>query len=149
VAENEGNKVEKLPFEPASNKSSSKSKSVANRRSDGDRSANQTTIPEVVSQRMGRRMAFFSGLPSLLGVLTFLAGYYLIKFGGVKLPNEAVFLVSLGFFGIGVLGLSYGILSTSWDEVEVGSLLGKEQFDLNLGRIADAWRVARNTKKPD
>jgi Photosynthesis affected mutant 68 len=80
-------------------------------------------------------------------MLTFVASYFIVTQGGIKLPTSAVLLVSLGFFGLGVLGLSYGILSTSWDEEQVGSWLGTEQFGLNLGRMRGAWQEARNQAK--
>src|SRR6478672_8686545 len=40
------------------------------------------TIPEVVSKRMARRMAFFCGVPSALGMLTFIVSYLLLIKGG-------------------------------------------------------------------
>ncbi len=151
----------KLPFEPGSTQAkppkvvtskattakakTTRQPSGAARRPDA---AASTTVPEVVSRRMVRRMSLFSGVPTFLGMLTFVASYFIVTQGGIKLPTSAVLLVSLGFFGLGVLGLSYGILSTSWDEEQAGSWLGTEQFSLNLGRMKGAWREARNQAKP-
>jgi hypothetical protein len=53
-----------------------------------------------------------------------------------------VVLVSMGFFGLGVLGLSYGVLSASWDEEIPGTKLGWQEFTTNLGRMTSAWRSA-------
>jgi VIT1/CCC1 family predicted Fe2+/Mn2+ transporter len=130
-----------LPFEPASHK---KKKSTSQSQTGflNDRSSG---IPEVVSQRMGRRMAVFSGVPSFLGMATFVVSYYLVSQQHYSLPNSAVLLVSLGFFGLGVVGLSYGILSASWDPEQTGSLLGTEQFGLNFSRATDAFKEARRT----
>ena len=50
---------------------------------------------------------------------------------------------SLLFLGLGVVGLSYGLLSASWDERSEGSLLGFEQFPDNFGRMQEAWKGAR------
>ncbi|MCY7278245.1 MAG: PAM68 family protein, partial [Phormidesmis sp. CAN_BIN44] len=87
------------------------------RKEKGSRSSRDSgTIPEVVSKRMARRMAFFCGIPSSLGMLTLIASYFLLIKAGIKLPNVAVVLVSMGFLGLGVLGLSYGLISASWDE---------------------------------
>jgi VIT1/CCC1 family predicted Fe2+/Mn2+ transporter len=97
-------------------------------------------IPAVVSQRMGRRMAFFSGIPTGLGVLTFLVSYLIVTQGWFKLPNVAVLLVSMGWFGLGVVGLSYGALSASWDEERVGTRLGSAEFKTNFGRLTEAWK---------
>lgn len=113
------------------------------------RSRSSLEIPEVVSKRMARRMAFFSGLPTLLGVATFFVSYLVVTQGWVKLPNVAVLLVSMGFFGLGVLGLSYGVLSTCWDEETVGSLLGIEQFSVNLGRLVDSWKAAKQKSREE
>jgi hypothetical protein len=109
-------------------------------------------IPEVVNRRMLKRMAFFCGVPTFLGVSTFFVSYFVITQGLFNLPHTAVLLVSLGFFGLGVVGLSYGALSSSWDEAEPGSLVGLSEFQTNLGRLTGAWREAgeqkRQGKKP-
>lgn len=99
-------------------------------------------VPEVVSQRMVRRMALLCGVPSFLGIATFFGSYFLVTQAGVNLPNVAVVLLSMGFFGLGVLGLSYGVLSASWDEDVPGTKLGWQEFTLNLGRMTSAWRKA-------
>ncbi|HEY9794343.1 MAG TPA: PAM68 family protein, partial [Leptolyngbyaceae cyanobacterium] len=85
-------------------------------------------VPDVVSKRMVRRMALLCGIPTVLGIATFFVSYLLITNLGVKLPNVAVILVSMGFFGLGVLGLSYGVLSASWDEDIPGTKLGWQEF---------------------
>jgi hypothetical protein len=103
-------------------------------------------IPEVVSKRMARRMALFCGLPTLMGLATFPISYTLFQ-RGVELPNVAVLLVSLGGLGLGVLGLSYGVLSASWDEESAGSAVGWNEFMLNLGRMREGWKEARDRKK--
>jgi hypothetical protein len=137
-------KSQSLPFERTSNKK--KKAEVQPGAFINDRSSG---IPEVVSQRMGRRMAFFSGVPSSLGMATFIVSYYLVSQQHYSLPNSAVLLVSLGFFGLGVVGLSYGILSASWDPEQAGSLIGAEQFGLNFSRASDAFKDARKTALRD
>lgn len=103
----------------------------------------EMAIPKVVSDRMARRAALFSGTPTFLGVAMFFVSYYIVSHGWFKLPNVAVLLLSMGFFGLGVLGLSYGILSASWDENRLGGLLGWQEFKVNLGRMVSAWRSSR------
>jgi hypothetical protein len=44
---------------------------------------------------------------------------------------------------LGVLGLSYGVLSASW-EPEPGTLLGTEQLGLNIGRLRQSLRAMRS-----
>lgn len=155
-----------LPFEPASNRKPSEKKQArqnpvvseaAKRKAEAmlkpkDKSTTpatltQSAIPDAVSKRMIRRMALFSGIPSLLGMSTFIVSYLLISNEWFKLPNVVVLLISAGFFGLGVLGLSYGVLSTSWDEDRAGTRLGWGEFTTNFGRMTQAWRSARNQSK--
>jgi hypothetical protein len=146
---------EPLPFEPRSTQkktpkkepvvsqqttTKTPTKSARNVRRDD---ASLSAIPDVVSKRMIRRMALFSGVPTAMGIGSFVVSYYVVINKIIELPTVAVLLVSLGFFGLGVLGLSYGILSTSWDEDRVGSPLGGEEFALNLGRMVQAWKASR------
>jgi hypothetical protein len=142
-----------LPFEPKKNKKvvkkttntpidKSETKATKNYRKNKNNTSVKE-IPEVVSQRMIRRMAIFSGLPTGLGIFSFFAFYFLVKQEWFKIPNTAVLLVTMGLFGLGVLGLSYGILSTSWDEERVGTRWGWSDFTLNFGRMTSAWRNAR------
>jgi hypothetical protein len=88
---------------------------------------------------MLRRMLFFSGTPTVLGVAAFFVSYWLIVKGKIELPPYAVLLTTLGCFGLGVLGLTYGVLSASWDEDRVGGWLGLEEFKVNFGRMTSAW----------
>ncbi|EGJ29962.1 MULTISPECIES: PAM68 family protein [Moorena] len=100
-------------------------------------------IPDVVSKRMVRRMGLMCGIPSFLGIVTFVVSYLLITQVGVELPHVAVILVSMGCFGLGVLGLSYGVLSASWEEDIPGTFFGWQEFTTNLGRLTSAWRAAK------
>ncbi len=147
-----GNKKPKREKPPSISKSSKieKKEQLNDRKAakKSQRSARDSgTIPEVVSKRMARRMAFFCGLPSALGMLTFIVSYFLLVKAGIKLPNVAVVLVSMGFLGLGVLGLSYGLISASWDEERVGTRVGLEEFNLNFKRLTGAWKSARQKKE--
>lgn len=104
-------------------------------------------IPEAVSDRMIRRMAILCGVPSALGMSTFIISYWIVSNELFELPNTAVVLVSLGFFGLGVLGLSYGVLSASWDPEVSGSPVGWSEFTTNLGRMTEAWREAKQKRQ--
>lgn len=103
----------------------------------------EMAVPKIVSDRMARRMALFCGVPTALGMASFILGYFIKSYAWFKLPNLVVLLVSIGCFGLGVLGLSYGVLSASWDEERVGSKLGWGEFKLNWGRMTSAWRSTR------
>lgn len=147
----------RLPFEPTKNRKkaakteSSKPQPVVKQESQPKASAKKSSqqemaIPDVVSKRMARRMAFFCGIPTSLGMATFFVAYLIVSHDWLKLPNVAVVLVSMGFFGLGVLGLTYGVLSASWDEEVTGSLLGASEFATNWGRMTGAWRSAKQQK---
>lgn len=103
-------------------------------------------IPDVVSKRMGKRMALFCGIPTLLGLGTFPTSYFIVQ-KGIELPNVAVLFVSLGLFGLGVVGLTYGVLSASWDEDRVGGWLGFQEFQTNFGRMTEGWKAARERQR--
>lgn len=106
--------------------------------------ASSSGIPDFVSRRMVKRMAVFCGIPTALGMSTFLVSYLVIVNDIYKIPTYAVLLLSLGFFGIGVLGLSYGALSASWEEETSGSRLGWSEFRTNWGRMTGAWKADRD-----
>jgi hypothetical protein len=130
---------------------SSGSKSSGSK-SSGSKNANSRAgkaglgIPDVVSRRMLGRMVVFSGVPSLLGLVTFPLSYLVVTQGWFELPNAAVVVVSLGMLGLGALGLSYGILSASWDETDPGSTLGWREFQLNFARVSEGWRNRKPSK---
>jgi hypothetical protein len=103
-------------------------------------------IPEAVSRRMVTRMVLLSGIPLLMALFTFVGSYFIITNEVFPLPNQAVLIVSLGFFGLSVIGVSYGIFSASWEEETTGSLLGWQEFTVNFGRTTEAWRSAKKNK---
>ncbi|HIK43945.1 MAG TPA: PAM68 family protein [Leptolyngbyaceae cyanobacterium M65_K2018_010] len=57
----------------------------------------------------------------------------------LELPPYAVLFTTLGCFGLGVAGLTLGVLSTIWDEERVGRWLGLEELKVNFGRMTGAW----------
>lgn len=106
-------------------------------------SKEEMAIPPVVSQRMIRRVAAFCGIPTALGITTLVVSYLLASFTDIQLPPIAVLLVNMAFFGLGVLGITYGVLSASWDEEKSGTLLGLGEFGTNWGRMVEVWRETR------
>ncbi len=108
-------------------------------------------IPEIVSQRMIRRVLVFCGIPILMGVGIFLGSYFVIINHLFKVSNTVVLLTSMACLGLSVLGLTYGILSACWDEEEdsTGTLLGWQEFKINFGRMADAYRASKRVQRED
>ena len=161
----------RLPFEPRNNKKDKKKSSIEasapksdaskgqtkkaapvaaksdRKRKSGSRnsrrSSNLSAIPDVVSKRMGKRMAVFCGIPSILGMSSLFIFYWLKIKEVVELPPYLALAVSFGFLGLGVLGLSYGLFSACWDEDRAGTLMGFDEFKVNLGRTKDAWKASK------
>jgi hypothetical protein len=92
---------------------------------------------------MARRIAVASGIPSVMGMAVFVVSYLLISRQIIEVPTGVTLIASGGFFLLGVLGLSYGVLSASW-EAEPGTLLGTEQLGLNIGRLRQSLRAMRS-----
>lgn len=133
-----------LPFEPQPIKSKKKApKTPAPRPVPTQKTMG---IPEVVNKRLIRRAAFFSGIPTGLGILTFVVSYIIVSQHWFKIPNTAVVLVSMLFFGLGVLGLSYGAISASWDEDRVGSWWGWQEFKRNFAILREAWQAQQQSQ---
>ena len=103
-------------------------------------SKQEMAIPEVVSQRMIRRVAGFCGIPTALGITSLIVSYLLVTLADIQLPPIAVLLVNMGLFGLGVVGITYGVLSASWDEETPGTFLGFDEFSTNWGRMTEVWR---------
>lgn len=99
-------------------------------------------IPEAVANRMARRIAIATGIPTLMGMGVFVASYLLVSRGLLDIPPSLTLLASGGCFLLGLLGLSYGVLSASW-EPQSGSWFGAEQIRLNLGRVKASIRAMR------
>ena len=145
-----------IPFEPGQKKNKKSKKNQENVKNNlkkpqktkkRSNEASLSSIPDSVSQRMIKRMAIFSGIPTGLGMSSFFVFYWIVSNDWLDIPTSAVGAVSLGLFGLGVLGLSYGIFSASWDEHRVGGWWGWQEFTQNLGRTVGAWRKTRQEAK--
>ena len=141
-SEKSAKKVERRSS-PSSDSKKARQKAKGN---ESKASKEQTTIPEAVSRRMIARMGLFSGVPTVMGMGTLVGSYFIVTNEWFPLPNVAVLLVSMGFLGLGVLGLSYGVFSASWDERQEGSTLGWSEFKTNIGRVYQDWKASRQKK---
>ena len=100
----------------------------------GPKSPRPSQIPEAVSRRMARRIGLSTGVPTFLGMLVFVASYFLVSRRLLDIPPVVTLGLSGGLFLLGLVGLSYGVLSASWEDAP-GSLLGIEQIGLNVSRL--------------
>ncbi|WP_254933365.1 PAM68 family protein [Cyanobium sp. WAJ14-Wanaka] len=108
----------------------------------------QPGIPDAVANRMARRIAIATGIPTLMGMGVFIGSYLLVTRQIVELSTGVTLTASGGCFLLGVLGLSYGVLSASW-EAEPGTLLGSEQIGVNISRIRGSIRAMRDPSRPN
>lgn len=91
-----------------------------------------TETPQVVVDRMFKRVITFAGAPVLTGILLFPLFWYLRVVQKIEYPIWVVYVTQALMFGGGLLGISYGILSTSWDPRREGSALGWTELQANL-----------------
>ena len=105
----------------------------------------QSGIPKQVANRMARRILITSGLPTLLGMGVIVASYFIVSKGLADIAPGITLISSAIFFLIGLAGLSYGILSTSWDSAP-GSFFGIENIKQNILRVRDAFNGNNNSE---
>ena len=110
-----------------------------------DNKQSKSAIPKDVANRMARRIVITTGLPTFCGMAVFVVSYLLVSKGIADIPPALTLLTSAACFLTGLLGLSYGILSASWEN-KTGSLFGLENIRPNIARVKDAFR-ALNDKK--
>ncbi|KAL6781478.1 PAM68 [Auxenochlorella protothecoides x Auxenochlorella symbiontica] len=97
-------------------------------------------VPQEVTDRMLRRILTFAGLPVAVSILFLPLFYFLKVTQGFEIPLPVVYFIqSLGFGG-GLFGISYGILSASWDPSRPGSTLGANEFQANLPILLEYLR---------
>ena len=98
-------------------------------------------IPKYVADRMAKRIFFTAGIPTLLGMSVFVISYIIVTRKIAEIPPSSTIAISALFFLLGLGGLSYGILSASWD-IAPGSFLGLENIPLNIQRAKAAFKPA-------
>ena len=98
-------------------------------------------IPKYVADRMARRIFFTAGIPTLLGMSVFVISYIIVTRNIAEIPPSSTIAISALFFLLGLAGLSFGILSASWDK-EPGSFFGIENIPMNIQRAKAAFKPA-------
>ena len=98
-------------------------------------------IPKYVADRMARRILFTAGIPTILGMSVFVVSYIIVTRNIAEIPPSSTIAISALFFLLGLGGLSFGILSASWDK-EPGSFFGIENIPLNIKRAKAAFKPA-------
>ena len=131
-----------LPFEPKGSRKGVASGGVSNV------AIRQEAIPRYVADRMARRVAVFAGLPTVAGMGVFVGSYLLITKGIADIAPGLTLAGSGFFFLLGLAGLSFGVLSSSWDP-QPGSLLGLENLKPNIQRMRQSIKAQKQQNKSD
>ena len=98
-------------------------------------------IPKYVADRMARRIFFAAGIPTIMGMSVFVVSYFIVTRNIAEIPPSSTIAISALFFLLGLAGLSFGILSASWDK-EPGSFFGIENIPMNIQRAKAAFKPA-------
>ena len=86
------------------------------------------------------RIFLCAGIPTFTGIALFPFFYWLKIAQGIKVPMPLVYAVQFVTFGGGLFGITYGILSASWDPRKEGSLLGLAEFKENVPNLLASLR---------
>ena len=105
------------------------------------KSTSANGIPKYVADRMAKRIFFTAGIPTILGMSVFVVSYIIVTKNIAEIPPSSTIAISALFFLLGLGGLSFGILSASWDK-EPGSFFGIENIPMNIQRAKNAFKPA-------
>lgn len=104
-------------------------------------------IPERVAQRMGKRMLPFVGIPLFGGMSTFVGFWYMATYRDTQYEPLMVAISTIGVLVASLLGITYSVMSASWDTDVEGSFLGTEEFSKNLGSISQGLKRSRENAR--
>jgi len=96
-------------------------------------------VPEMIADRMIRRIVIFFGIPVFGGLGIFAAAFFTYKKYDIVMEPGLIAYATQFPFVVGLLGITYAIISSSWDPEE-GSLLGIQEFFTNIQRIKDGTK---------
>mmetsp|Transcript_7168 Transcript_7168/g.14642 ORF Transcript_7168/g.14642 Transcript_7168/m.14642 type:complete len:296 (-) Transcript_7168:330-1217(-) len=92
-------------------------------------------IPEKVAQRMGKRMLPFVGIPLLGGMGAFVGFWYMATYRDMEFQPVLVAGTTIALLAVGLVGITYSMMSASWDPEREGSVLGTDEFSRNIDNI--------------
>jgi Photosynthesis affected mutant 68 len=101
---------------------------------------NAGVIPDLVANRMLARMIPFFILPVAAGVGVFVYFFVLANRYDTGFEPGMVALATQAPFAISLLGITYAIISASWDPEVEGSKLGLAEFGMNMRNILEGLR---------
>ncbi|KAG2440787.1 hypothetical protein HXX76_003643 [Chlamydomonas incerta] len=97
-----------------------------------------SSTPQVVVDRMFRRILVFTGVPVFTGMALFPLFYYLRVVMDIEYPLWIVYVSQVLTFGGGLFGITYGALSSSWDPTREGSAMGWSEMQANLAILLNS-----------
>lgn len=100
-------------------------------------------IPEKVAMRMGSRMLPFVGIPLFGGMGLFVGFWYFATYKNVEFQPALVAASTIALLVVGLLGITYSVMSASWDPDREGSGLGADEFSTNINNIRDGLARSR------
>lgn len=103
-------------------------------------------VPELVANRMLSRIVVLAGIPVFGGLAIFVGAFFYFKKYDIVVPPALIAYATQAPFILGLMGITYGIMSSSWDKEE-GSLLGISEFKTNLDRVKDGLTRTKETEK--
>lgn len=92
-------------------------------------------VPEVVFNRIIKRIGFYVVAPIIIGFILFPSYDYLKSGLNVDVPIWIPVVTVFFTFGTSALGIMYGTVSASWDPEQEGSLLGWTEAQKNWPEI--------------
>lgn len=104
-------------------------------------------IPERVAMRMGKRMIPFVGLPLFGGMGLFVAFWYFATYRDVEFQPAIVAASTIALLVVGLLGITYSLMSASWDDDRDGSALGFDELSKNVDSIKSGLGRSRENAK--
>mmetsp|Transcript_10423 Transcript_10423/g.14727 ORF Transcript_10423/g.14727 Transcript_10423/m.14727 type:complete len:274 (+) Transcript_10423:166-987(+) len=99
--------------------------------------AGAAAIPEKVAMRMGKRMLPFVGIPLFGGMGAFVAFWYFATYRDLEFQPALVAVTTIVLLAFGLLGITYSMMSASWDPEREGSALGFDEFSRNVNNLKE------------
>lgn len=91
-------------------------------------------VPEMIADRMIRRIAVFFGIPVFGGLAIFAAAFFTYKKFDIVMEPAIIAYATQFPFVVGLLGITYAIISSSWDPVSESLVDGVESHCSPYGR---------------
>eukprot|EP00560_Eucampia_antarctica_P000067 CAMPEP_0197832920 /NCGR_PEP_ID=MMETSP1437-20131217/16881_1 /TAXON_ID=49252 ORGANISM="Eucampia antarctica, Strain CCMP1452" /NCGR_SAMPLE_ID=MMETSP1437 /ASSEMBLY_ACC=CAM_ASM_001096 /LENGTH=287 /DNA_ID=CAMNT_0043436585 /DNA_START=18 /DNA_END=881 /DNA_ORIENTATION=+ len=102
-------------------------------------------IPEKVAMRMGKRMLPFVGVPLFGSLGSFVAFWYFATQKDIAFQPTLVAFSTIFILIIGLLGITYSVMSASWDPEIEGSTLGFAEVKKNIESLQDGFKRSRQS----